>query len=560
MSPTRRQVVGGAVGAALASPASVRAAFQNPGPDELLRTAEYRALLDSAGVELARRRLKHFVSRAWHTVEPHTEFRPNWHIDTICDHLEAIEAGHITNLLVTMPPRMMKSLTISVFYPAWRWIDRPEIRFLYASYSGDLATAHSVATRRVIQSDWYQRNWGDRFRLAWDQNLKTRFENDHMGQRFATSVGGAGTGMGGDRVIVDDPHKVQESESPTKRREAIEWWDKTMSTRLNDQSTGARIVIMQRVHQDDVAGHVLERGDYVHLNLPMEYEPAATHWTGFGSPDPRTEPGELLAPDRVDAEQNEQLKRTLGERGYASQFQQRPAPAEGAILKKRWWRYWHPRGESWPPVEVEMPDGTVEYVESVPLPERMAEIVSSWDCAFKDTKSSSYVVGQVWGATGADRWLLDQVRDFLDFPATIDAVRSQVVKWPKITRKYVEDKANGPAVIATLRREIAGMLAVNPQGGKEVRAHAVSHQIESGNVFLPHPRLYAWVEGLIDEAAFFPFGKYDDQVDAMTQALFKLESRSAEVATMSVVPFTSLFPATDGVRVGEASEWESPWG
>jgi hypothetical protein len=156
-------------------------------------------LIEAAPTELAERRLRHFVREAWGVIEPFTIFKANWHIDAICDHLEAVEAGQIRNLLVTMPPRMMKSLTISVFYPAWRWINQPGMRFLYASYSQDLATVHSIATRRVIESDWYQARWRHRFALADDQNLKTRFENDQRGARYSTSVGGVVTGIGADR-------------------------------------------------------------------------------------------------------------------------------------------------------------------------------------------------------------------------------------------------------------------------------------------------------------------------------------------------------------------------
>lgn len=232
--------------------------------------------------ERARRSLRAFVRQAWHVVEPATPFVASWHIDAICDHLQYVRdvvTGRVVrqkpgsyNLLINMPPRMMKSLTVSVFFPAWCWIEDSWLRFIYSSYSQNLATEHSVATRLVIESPWYQERWGDRFALAGDQNLKTRFANDRRGYRIATSVEGMGTGVGGHIVVADDPHNVKQAESEAIREGVLVWWDRTMSTRFNDPKRGARIVVMQRVHERDLSGHVLAQGGYDHLCLPMEYE------------------------------------------------------------------------------------------------------------------------------------------------------------------------------------------------------------------------------------------------------------------------------------------------
>ena len=212
---------------------------------------------------------------AWRVIEPGMPFIDNWHIEAICLHLQAVVDGLIRNLLINMPPRCMKSILVSVLFPAWVWIRHPEKRFLYSSYSQTLATDHSVATRRVIESDWYQEKWSRRFVLAGDANLKTRFENTRRGYRFSTSVGGSATGMGGDFIVADDPHNVKEAESDAIRAATIDWWDKVMSTRLNNPKTGARIIVMQRVHEADLSGHVLKKGGWDHLCLPMEYEPEA---------------------------------------------------------------------------------------------------------------------------------------------------------------------------------------------------------------------------------------------------------------------------------------------
>lgn len=1040
--------------------------------------------------ERAERRLAHFVRQAWPVIEPGTPYRANWHIDAICAHLEAVARGEIRNLLINMPPRMMKpvsinalvlmgdgsrrrlgdvvvgdevvthtgrtrlveavhdqgdlpclriatragrgvdaapdhpfltpegwvlagdlsvgqslatvarpvttaaknrddaefrarvpipgikagrlaawepkritfdssllpdpivgiepvgdvpcrcltvaddhsftandlvvrnSIAVSVMFPAWVWLRAPEKRFLYSSYSAPLATAHSLATRRVVASDWYRARWGDRFALAGDQNLKTRFENDQRGERIATSVGGLATGTGGDFVVVDDAHNVQEAESDAVRRSTLEWWDRVMSTRLNDPKTGARIIVMQRVHEcllpqngimtpmgtvraddvragdrvltsegpqpvnavasrhhdgpvvgvrtyghsetlwvtpehplltddgwkpageiatrdrlvfpipkgetskqeltalwppvpqgrppkpqrtvtgargripegelrrlldeglksheiaarfglktrasvddyvaaygivrpafravdaaivtdpdfwrfvglwlaegsfgrgrsgkyervrftfsrgegsfvDDVAGtmerygltvtvgegpsvfqvgtasrqiatflqdnfghgahgkhlpewavglpdaflkelirgywlgdgsqngkgeirfasvsmgllngiqrallrlgavasvmaggkpvdsfigtqrvrggkswelrvpasdvpwlspqaydpprwranriengrllvkvkaieadhyegpvfdletpahdflcnlvtahncdlagHVLAQGGYEHLCLPMEYEPT-DRVTGIGWADPRTAPGELLWPDRVGPAEVADLQVRMGARAYAGQQQQRPAPAAGDLIKRDW----------------------IRRYRRADLPVRFDLVAQSWDLTFKRTDAGSFVVGQVWGALGARRWLLDQFRARVDFPGTLAAMRALRAAWPATVAVLVEDQANGPAVLATLADELPGLIPVHPQGGKAARLNAVAPLFEAGDVLVPEDDEAPWVAGWVEEVVAAPNGAHDDQPDAASQALTWLHRRGGEAAT-----------------------------
>src|SRR5277367_1361934 len=202
--------------------------------------------------EYATRSLHEFVRQAWHIVEPSTPFVPGWHIDAIIDHLEAVSYGRIRNLLINVPPRHMKSLLVSVLWPAWEWIRWPERRSFYSSYAAQLSIRDSVKCRRLIESSWYQERWADRYALTGDQNTKGRFENNRSGYRLSTSVGGAATGEGGDRVVCDDPHNVQEPESDSVRKATLDWWDIVMSTRLNDPKTASKIVVMQRCHQRDL--------------------------------------------------------------------------------------------------------------------------------------------------------------------------------------------------------------------------------------------------------------------------------------------------------------------
>jgi predicted phage terminase large subunit-like protein len=493
--------------------------------------------------DVGRRFFYEFVKLAWHVLEPGTPFVDGFHVRAICDHLQAVTEGLIQNLIINIPPGHAKSLIVAVFWPAWVWIMLAEARWLFSSHREELALRDSVRCRRLIESPWYQTRWGNRFRLSDDQNQKGRFENTKTGYRVVVPMS-AGTGERGDYVVVDDPHSVEQAESDTQRAAAIDWWNGSMATRLNDLSTGHKVVIMQRLHESDLTGDLLSKGGYEHLCLPAEFDPDRRCTTSIGWSDPRQEQGELLWPQKVSNFDLDNLKKTLGSYRYAAQYQQRPAPAEGGIFKRHWWRFYGPANTV---VQVRIPDGSLQSIPNVPLPEEFDEVVQSWDLSFKDLATSDYVVGQVWGAKGADRYLLDQTRERMDLPRTLDAIRAMSAKWPNAAAKLVEDRANGPAVIASLKHELQGLIAVNPEGGKMVRASAVSPQIEAGNVYLPHPSVAPWVEDLIEESASFPNAKYDDQVDALTQALNRLRGGSCLVYTVPESDFTidpQDFPST----------------
>ena len=231
-----------------------------------------RFLISEIDAELAARSLSEFVRQAWLIVEPATLYVHGWHIDAIIEHLEAVTRGQIRNLIINVPPRHMKSLLVSVFWPAWEWLRWPQRRWLYASYSAQLSIRDSVKCRRLIESPWYQSRWADRFALTSDQNTKGRFDNDRSGYRIATSVGGSATGEGGDRIVCDDPNNVNEVESDSVRKATNDWFDVVMSTRVNDPKTTAKVVVMQRCHEQDLSGHLLEQGGWEHLCLPAEYE------------------------------------------------------------------------------------------------------------------------------------------------------------------------------------------------------------------------------------------------------------------------------------------------
>lgn len=473
--------------------------------------------------------------QAWPILEPETEFVDGIHVHAICLHLQAVTEGRIPNLIINIPPGHAKSLLVAVFWPAWVWIHHPESRWLFSSYREPLATRDSLKCRRLIESEWYQRRWGDQYQLCGDQNQKQRFENNRTGYRVVVPMC-AGTGERGDYVVVDDPHSVDQAESDAERTAAVDWWNGVMSTRRNDPSKGHMIVVHQRLHEADLTGDLLIRGGYEHLCLPAEFEPDRRCHTRIDWTDPRMEAGELLWPQKLDSTALENLKASLGSYRYAGQYQQRPAPLGGGMLKKHWWKYWQPKGANLPPVPVRMPDGSIEQRKAVDLPRRFDLELQTWDMAFKDSKNADYVVGQVQAACGADRFLLDQARGRMDLPATLLAVRRLSAHWPEAILKLVEDKANGPAVVQSLRHEIAGFVEVRPEGGKISRAAAASPQLESGNWYLPHPLLAPWVEEFIGECASFPNGAHDDQVDAWSQGAKRLLRIRARVVPASMIP------------------------
>jgi predicted phage terminase large subunit-like protein len=492
----------------------------------MIRTYPVSALLDLKAIaaEEARRRFRDFIPLAWPTAEPSRAFMPNWHIDAIADHLQAVSDGRIKRLLITIPPGHAKSLLVSVLWPAWQWIQNPKWRGIFTSYNGDLAMRDSVRCRSVLASDWYRETFRPKWKFAGDQNVKNWFENDQKGFRMAFGVGGKGTGFRGDCLVVDDPLNAKKQHSETALEEVIFWFDQVMSSRLNDPSTGAIVIIMQRLSERDLAAHVLARAGYEHLSLPTEFEPERQTTTSIGC-DRRVKDGELLFPGLFPAAVIAEAKTILGAQGYAAQHQQRPAPAEGGIFKRHWWRFWQPKGTNLPAIRFRDGEGVEHEAVIVTIPDLVEEKIQSWDTAFKDLKTSDFVAGEVWARLGGDAYLLDQVHERMDFPATVAAVRNMTLRWPHAETKLIEDKANGSAVIQSLSHELSGIIAVEPHGGKVSRACAVSPRIEAGNVYLPHPAFAPWVNDFIEECANFPNGRHDDWVDAMTQALLRLSAQ-----------------------------------
>jgi predicted phage terminase large subunit-like protein len=453
--------------------------------------------------------LKEFTRQGWHVLEPTSAFVDGPHIDAICLHLEAvtraITAGEfvattaaIFALIINMPPRHMKSLLVSVFWPAWVWIRFPHIRWLFASYALSLAIRDNVKMRRLIESPWYRTRWGASFELTTDQNVKAKYENNKTGYRMAVAVKSSTTGEGGDVLVTDDAHNVIDVESDAKRENTITWIDEAWSTRGNNPATVAKVYVGQRTHERDAYGHLLAKGGYDHLCLPARFEvkhPHAPlgHATSIGWRDWRTTDGELLWPARFAASDIVALETALGSHAAAGQLQQRPSPRGGTIIQRVWLQYYDV------------------------LPHDVTDWMQSWDCSFKDERDSDYVCGGTWCRRGSQYFLVHRVKEHLDITATVAAVRSMSNAYQKAVLKLIEDKANGPAVIQTLKRELPGLVAVSPSVSKVERLNACAPTFEAGNVFLP--RNAPWLEDYIGELVGFPRAAHDDQVDMTSQAI-----------------------------------------
>ena len=454
-----------------------------------------------------------YIRQAWHLVEPKNEFTSGWHIEAICEHLEAVTRGEIRNLLINIPPRHMKSLAVSVFWPTWVWINDPSLRWLFASYAQSLSTRDSVKCRRIILSKWYQDRWGDRYHLTGDQNEKLKYENNKTGHRIATSVDGTGTGEGGDIIVVDDPHNLKEIHSDLKREGVLTWWSEVMSTRLNDPKTGRQVIVMQRGHEKDLSGKVLEEGGWEHLCLPAQFDPERKCFTSIGWEDPRAEEKELLWPERFDEESIETLIRKLGSHSAAGQLNQRPAPAEGLKFKKSWFRYFREEEKHYTLIT---PDGEKRYDKG------NCWIFQTCDPAATEKQKSDYTVIGTWAVTKDNNLLLiDLYREQVE---TVEHEFIMLTQREKHKPRYqaVEDKTFGLAIFQKLSRLGIAIKKLKADTDKISRSIPMQVKYENGQVY--HPLGVSWVNVYEEELLKFPNGAHDDCVDVASYAGIEIDT------------------------------------
>ncbi|WP_414461807.1 phage terminase large subunit [Hyphomicrobium sp. DY-1] len=460
-----------------------------------------------------------FAKRAWHVLEPSAVLKWGWSLDAICEHLEAVNAGEITELLMNVPPGCMKSLLTGVLFPAWEWgpMDRADLRYLGTSHNRDLAIRDNMKCRRLIQSDWYQDRWP--IVLTGDQNAKTKFENDKTGFREAMAFTSM-TGSRGDRVILDDPLSVDEANSEADLLSAEITFTESLPTRVNNEKS-AKIVIMQRLNQKDTSGIILARSlNYVHLMLPMEFEPDRKCVTSIGFEDPRTEDGELLFPERFSAQQVEDLKKTMGSYAVAGQFQQRPAPREGGMFKRAWFG----------------------FVGAIPAG---TEFVRGWDLAASTEKTSAFSAGVKMGATPNGRYVIANCRRDRLSAGGVERliVNTAGSDGQQCAISLPQDPGQaGKAQSQYLVGRLAGFNArATPESGdKATRAEPLAAQAEAGNVDILRtgdPARDAWIEPFLDELSTFPGSQFKDQTDAATRAFMALAKRKTVTKVKDLTGF-----------------------
>jgi predicted phage terminase large subunit-like protein len=454
---------------------------------KVLTQAQYEFLL--------RHDLASFAGRCFQDLNPQTCLATNWHLELIAAKLTAVREGRIRRLIINLPPRHLKSLMASIAFPAWCLGLDSSAQILCVSYAQELADKLARDCRGIMMSPWYRRILPTR--LAPHRQAVQEFITTRQGYRLATSTGGVLTGRGADIILIDDPLKPEEALSDAQRQACNEWYDHTLYSRLNDKRHGAIVIIMQRLHEDDLVGHVLAQEQWEILSFPAIAERDEEHRieTILGPLCVRRRQGEALHPDREPSETLDRIRRTIGEYNFAGQYQQSPAPLGGGLVKAEWFKRYREKER----------------------PERFDRIVQSWDTANKATELSDFSVCTTWGVSGKDLFLLGVFRRRLEYPALKRAVRDQQSLFGA-TVVLIEDKASGTQLIQELITEgCHGATRYQPTGDKTMRLHAQTAVIENGFVHIPETA--SWLAEYLHEMTVFPNGKHDDQADSTAQFL-----------------------------------------
>lgn len=472
-------------------------------------------LLEKTGAHLP---FRQFIPAAWPVVEGVRKYLPNWHIDAKAEHLQAVSDGQISKLVINEPPGLAKSLVASVMWNAWQWgpYGKPETRFLCLSYGGDdaaPANRDAERCRDLIGSRWYQQEWGPVFQLSLTQNAKDFYANNRKGYRVSGGMEGKPSGQRADVVLIDDPTKLDEDSLQMILRPS-DVYERALMHRAVDEGA-AFVLIMQRLHPDDLAGYFLKQDGWVHLNLPMFYEADRKCRVFLGErlffEDPRTVEGTPLHPRMTVAVENARKQARNRPDIYEGQQQQRPIAKKGHVVTRI------DRYDSWP--------------------DHWDEIIITVDCAFKAEEDNSFVVFQKWARRHAHAYLLDQVREHMELPETVESLAEFATRAPLATAKYVEAKANGIGVVQTLRNKVPGLMTTDDDpdvlklfcaGSKEAKVQSVAPYFQAGNVLIPSADWLArhgltdWTPEYVDELTKFPKSRYNDQADATAMAVWRL--------------------------------------
>lgn len=446
---------------------------------------------------MLRQDLLSFITKCFGWLNPSQPLAMSWHLEALAYHLELVCLRQITRLIITVPPRHLKSISASVAFPAWMLGHYPFLRFVCASYSADLSEKHALDCRSIMNAPWYKLVF-PRTRISREKNSVSDFTTTMRGGRLSTSVGGSLTGRGGQVLIIDDPMKPDEALSDARRSTANEWFDNTAYSRLDDKQHDAIIVVMQRLHMEDLVGHLLaKREGWVHLNLPAIAQIDERIAIGPGRFHMR-KTGDLLQPKREPIEVLNVLREGLGNFSYSAQYLQTPIPIDGEIFKWGWFKPY----------------------DTAPARHGNDQVVQSWDTASKDKEINDFSVCTTWLVKDKTFYLLDVFRKRLNYPELRRAVIEHSVRW-RPSAVLIEDKASGTALAQDFQGgELTGVyrpIAIEPEGDKITRAYAQSNAVEAGQVFIP--RSAPWLADLRSEIVQFPSGRHDDQVDSIAQFL-----------------------------------------
>lgn len=470
------------------------------------------------------RSYEQFVKSAWDVLEPENPLEWNWHLTYLCNVVQS-EIERIGRredkiwdiIIVNIPPRTLKSMIFTRMIAAWAWIRFPWMRFMTGSYAEAIAVDHALECRDIIRSEWYQEYWGDRYHLKTDADAKSNYRTNYNGGRFTFATNSKATGRGGNVFIWDDPISVEESESDTQTDTANKRWTKTFRNRLNNKRIDVHIIVMQRLSENDPTGYIIKNKKterILHICLPAELR----EWV---SPPELKEHyiNKLLFPQRLSAEF------LLGEQSdafyYSGQYLQNPTPEEGGMFKRRGWRYWQYPGQHLTPI-VERVGDLVFYCEVVDRPDSFDDLVTSWDMAFKNEKDSDEVSGHAVGCKGAQFYVLEkEFYDKLSFAESVEGVVALNAAFPMQSQTLIEDRANGSAVIQTLKDSIPNIRGVSATGTDSPysRANAVSKIQRAGNMILPHPDICPWSKRIVDNFAAYPKGHADHEVVSICQGV-----------------------------------------
>ena len=501
-----------------------------------LTRAEARAAKVAAEKVMSERSLAKFISLAWHVLEPGTPYLHNWHIDMIAAHLTAITEGRVVNekvynrLLINIPPGAMKSLLVNVFWPAWEWGPRnlPHLSYLCAAHKVEnLSARDSRKMRILVTSQWYQERWGDRVSLARDQNEKLNFENTKGGKRIAAAISSL-TGVRADRVIIDDPHSVDSASSDTQRISETTTFLEAVPTRLNNPIKSAIVVIMQRLHEDDVSGVILDKQlGYDHIMLPMRYDPSRAYPTMLGTEDLREDEGELLFEERFPEDVVDRDEATMGPYAAAGQFQQQPIPRGGGVIKREWWQLWE--HERYPGCEYVIAALDTAYTTKS---ENDFSALTIWGIfSGGDSKAIANrmmspdgemlsVIKRTYTEEHAKVIMLHAWQERLELHDLVQKVQASMRTY-NVDKLLIENKAAGHSVAQEIRRlygyESFAVQLVDPKGqDKLARLYSVQHLFAEGLVYAPDR---SWADMVINQTSTFPKGKHDDLVDTVSMAM-----------------------------------------